>query len=179
MRHFAVAVRGMLAAMVLTLCLPVLSYSQDPPAPAGVAPVIVTPVIVKPGIFEPPPGLTKPVDVLLRELGFVDCCSPPPCIPYSYNFCMEVAIKCHVQGRYTDSLAFVSHAAAIRITPAALYLKALNELAVNECDAAATTVVQFNALPSLGSDITWLREKLSSPLTVRLKALFEAVFERA
>lgn len=178
MRHYAFAVRGRIVALILTISIPVLSYAQDPPAPDGVVPVVV-PVIVKPGIFVPPTGLTKPVDVILRELGFIDCCSPPPCIPYSYNFCMEVAIKCHVQGRYVDSLAFATHAAAIRTTPAALYLRALNELAVNQCDDAATTVVQFNALPSMGSDITWLREKLSSPLTVRLKALFEAILERA
>ena len=166
MFQFRPAVRGMAVALVV-MSVPVLCLAQDP-----------APVVVKPGIFVPPAGLTKPVELLLRELGFLDCCSPAPCIPYSHNFCMEVAIKCHVQGRYVDSLAFVARAAEIRTTPAALYLRALNELALNHCDEAAATVVQLNNLPSMGSDITWLREKMSSPLTVRFKALYEAVLER-
>ena len=170
MFQFRPVARRMAVALVVMMAVPVLSFAQNPVGPH---------TTVKPGIFVPPAGLTKPVDVLLRELGFVDCCSPAPCIPYSHNFCMEVAIKCHVQGRYADSWAFAARAAEIRMTPAALYLRALDELALNQCDEAAATVVQFNNLPSMGSDITWLREKMSSPLTVRFKALFEAILERS
>ena len=162
MFQFRPVARSMAVALVVMMAVPVLSFAQNPVGPQ---------TTVKPGIFVPPAGLTKPVDVLLRELGFVDCCSPAPC--------MEVAIKCHVQGRYADSWAFAARAAEIRMTPAALYLRALDELALNQCDEAAATVVQFNNLPSMGSDITWLREKMSSPLTVRFKALFEAILERS
>ncbi len=167
MQHLSYRTSGLFVASILTLSMPGLNFAQELPAPA--------PVIVRPGIFQPPTGLTKPVDVLLRELGFIDCCSVAPCVPYSYHFCMEVAIKCHVQERYADSLAFVARATEIRVTPASLFLRALDELALNECDAAAETVLQLKALPSQGTDFGWLREKLSSPLTVRLKALFESV----
>lgn len=154
-------------ALLLIVATPVMTFSQDGP--------VVTARVVKAGIFTPPTGLTKPVDVLLRELGFLDCCSGPSCVPYSFNFCMDVAVKCHVQGRYTDSLAFVMRACEIKTTPAALYLRALDELALDLCDDAASTVVQLKALPNQGTDFGWLREKLSSPLTARLKALFEAL----
>lgn len=167
MQHPICRVCGLFGALILIVSTPVLTFSQD--APVANAP------IVKPGIFVPPTGLTKPVDVLLRELGFLDCCSGPSCVPYSFSFCMDVAIKCHVQGRYTDSLAFVVRACEIKTTPAALYLRALDELALNLCDEAASTVVHLKALPNQGSDFGWLREKLSSPLTVKLKALFELV----
>lgn len=167
MHHLTYRTSALLVASILTLSMPDLNFAQEAPAPES--------VVVRPGIFVPPTGLTKPVDVLLRELGFIDCCSATPCVPYSYHFCMEVAIKCHVQGRYVDSLAFVARATEIRLTPASLFLRALDELALNQCDAAAETVVQLKALPSQGTDFGWLREKLSSPLTVRLKALFEAV----
>lgn len=86
---------------------------------------------------------------------------------------MEVAIKCHVQRRYVDSLAFVQRALELRETPAALYLKALDELATNHCDEAAATVLRFKATVAGRTDFEWLREKLSSPLTVRLNELFE------
>lgn len=167
MHHLTYRTSALLVASILTLSMPDLNFAQEAPAPES--------VVVRPGIFQPPTGLTKPVDVLLRELGFIDCCSATPCVPYSYHFCMEVAIKCHVQGRYVDSLAFVARATEIRVTPASLFLRALDELALNQCDSAAETVIQLRALPSQGTDFGWLREKLSSPLTVRLKALFEAV----
>lgn len=168
MPQFSRTPRGILVAAMLTLAMPVINHAQE-------GPVVPRPETVRSNVFTPPAGLTRPADVLLRELGFLDCCSNASCVPYSYNFCMEVAIKCHVQGRYADSLAFVVRATEIRTTPAALWLRALNELALNQCDDAATTVTQFKSLPGTGVDFGWLREKLSSPLTVRLKALFEAI----
>jgi hypothetical protein len=158
--------------LALALCVgltPCASFAQDEP--------LATPVIIKSGIFVPPTGLTKPVNDLLIELGYLDGITPITSIPYSHNFCMEVAIKCHVQGRYIDSLAFVMRATEIRTTHAALFLRALNQIALNRDDDVATSVSQFNGLRTTGTDITWLREKLSSPLTVRLKALFEAIAE--
>ncbi|MDB5338806.1 MAG: hypothetical protein JWN70_4425 [Planctomycetaceae bacterium] len=163
MPQLACRTRCLLIATMLSLSTPAWNFAQVGPGPG--------PSVVKPGIFVPPTGLTKPVDVLLRELGFLDCC----CVPYSYSFCMDVAIKCHVQGRYTDSLAFVVRACEIKTTPAALYLRALDELALNLCDDAASTAMQLKTLPSQGADFGWLREKLSSPLAVRLKALLELV----
>ena len=154
---------GIGLALLVILSTTEVSFGQGGPA--------VVPTVIKTGIFMPPTGLTKPVNVLLRELGYLDCCTVASCVPYSYNFCMDVAIKCHVQGRFTDSLAFVRRACEIKTTAPALYLRALNELALNLCDDAASTVVQLNALPNQGIDFGWLREKLSSPLTVRLNAL--------
>lgn len=161
-----------LCVSLLCLCPASLALAQDPePVPPASPPAAAVAVPPKP-LFVPPEGLTKPVEKLLWELGYQDA-PTPQCIPFGYRFCMEVAVKCHVQRRYVDSLAFVRRALELRETPAALYLKALDELATNRCDDAVETVLKFKATVTGRSDIEWLREKLSSPLTVRLNDLFE------
>lgn len=161
----------LLSISIVCLWTANVAVAQVPePAPAIKAPAPA--VVVPKALFEPPTGLTMPVEKLLWELGFLDT-PTPQCTPFGYRFCMEVAVKCHVQRRYVDSLAFVTRALELRETPAALYLKALDELATNHCDEAAATVVRFKATVAGRTDFEWMREKLSSPLTVRLKDLFE------
>lgn len=131
------------------------------------------PTAVRTWSFDPPPGLTRPADVLLRELGFLDWCSPSTSVPYTYRFCMDVAIKCHAQGRYLDSYAFSKRAAEIYQSWGALYLRGLNELALNMGEAPAVTALQLKAVPPARSEHFWLREKFAGPLAVRLKMLLE------
>lgn len=177
MRYANLSIRSLTGACV-AMTMGAFAMAQAPKAPAPVidSPVeVVVPeaaVTVSKPLFVPPAGLTKPVEKLLWELGFLD--SPTPqCTPFGYRFCMEVAIKCHVQRRYADSLAFVQRAVELRETSSALYLLALNQLAMNQCDEAAATVVRFKTTVAGRTDFEWLREKFSSPLTVRLRDLFE------
>lgn len=149
-----------------------VNYQAPAPAPAPAGPVELR---VSVPLFEPLDGLTMDMKQLLFELGYLDSPTSINCSPLTYRFCLEVAVKCHSQRRYADSRAFVRRAIAIRPTTSALYLQALDELALGLCDDAVVSLQRLRADDTVQVNYDWLREKLSSPLSVRANLILEAM----
>lgn len=151
------------------------ALARQPLAPAPAVVIEPAPAIVVEQLFVPPTGLTMDVRRLLWELGYLASPNSVANYPFTYRFCLEVAVKCHAQGRYTDSLAFIQRAVSIRPTTSALYLQALNEVALDLSDNAVMTLRRLSAPETIKIEYEWLREKMSSPLTVRINLLLEVL----
>ena len=175
MRPATSNLRVLLSVGVIVMGTMGTAIGQDVPVPA--APGVLDParVIVPSQLFVPPDGLTMDLKVLLWELGYLPSPDCATCQPLTYRFCLEVAVKCHVQGRFADSLAFTNRAVSIRATSSALYLHALNQLALGQCEDAVVTISRLKAPDTIRIDYNWMREKLSSPLTVQFNYLAEVL----
>jgi len=127
----------------------------------------------RPDLFDPPDGLTIPAKQLLAELGIY---TGRECVPYTQRFCLDVAVNCYLQRRYKDSLAFAKQSIEFEATAAAVFIRALNELALGMCDDAQVSAALLKTLIPLDRGYyRVLRERFSSPRLVRLDLLIEAL----
>jgi hypothetical protein len=127
--------------------------------------------------FEEPEGLCTPAAELLQALGYSGCCCGDKCFPFTAEMSYEVAIKAYQHGYYQDAKALAKHALKSTSRPEYLYLEALSELALGECQDALQAARQVKTMRET-SGLKYLKERLSGPRVSKLQTLLKAMPDR-
>ncbi len=139
------------------------------------------PEVEQPGMvedpFEEPEGLCTPSAELLQALGYSGCCCGDKCFPFTAEMSYEVAIKAYQHGYYQDAKALAKHALKSTSRPEYLYLEALSELALGECQNALQAARQVKTMRET-SALKYLKESLSGPRVSKLQTLLKAMPDR-
>ena len=89
----------------------------------------------------------------------------------------EVAIKAYQHGYYQDAKALAKHALKSANRPEYLYLEALSELALGECQDALQAARRVKTMRET-SALKYLKERLSGPRVSKLQTLLKAMPDR-
>jgi hypothetical protein len=127
-------------------------------------------------VFQPPEGLTVPVDCLLAMRGLCGCCGRS-CFPFTPSNCFELAKDCYRRCMFDDALALLKHAVKHDRQASYYYLKAMTEMHLGRCQDALSSVREMLAAQAdgLNDGLAPTMEGYNGPLRAQIDELAKFV----